>query len=121
MTAYKQSRILFLILALLVSVTTFGQNICTKTLPCSKLDSAQADIEKGRLCEEQRRNDAKIIKDKEEIIEKLNKTISDDDKEKIRLNLKITELEDKVKRRGRQRFTWSSITLAIGRILSTIK
>ncbi|NBA74568.1 hypothetical protein GOQ04_03370 [Emticicia sp. ODNR4P] len=49
----------FLLLAILLSVTVFGQNTkikkdsCTKEIPCAVLDQAQHDIEAGRICEQQ--------------------------------------------------------------------
>ncbi len=98
-----------------------GQSTCTKTLRCSKLDSAQADIEKGRICEHQRSIDEKSITDQQMIIRKHEQTIEDLTADKVNLNLKITDLEDKVKKRGRQRFTWSSVALTVGRLLAVFK
>jgi len=48
----------FLLLAILLSVTAFGINTegdstCTKEIPCKVLDRAQRDIEAGRICEQQ--------------------------------------------------------------------
>jgi hypothetical protein len=118
MIVFKPKRTLFLLLALLLSVTAFGQtlNPCSKTLPCDVLDIAQAKIEKGSICEQQRTNDSLIIKSQAEIIRKLEKTKQEDDEEKIRLNLKITELSDKSLKRGKQRFSWSAVAVIVGRV-----
>jgi translation elongation factor EF-1alpha len=129
MTAYKQKRILFLSLALMLSGTIFGQTSkdCSKTVPCEVLDIAQARIEKGDICEQQRKQDSTIIRNQADIILKHERTISERDQtiEDIKVasnrkDTKITELQDKVEKRGRQRFTWSSIALLGGRLLAFI-
>jgi Zn-dependent metalloprotease len=129
MTAYKQKRILFLSLALMLSGTLFGQTSkdCSKTLPCEVLDIAQAKIEKGEICEKQRKQDSTIIRNQADIILKHERTISERDQTIEDLNIasnrkdtKITELQDKVEKRGRQRFTWSSIAILGGRLLAFI-
>jgi uncharacterized protein HemX len=130
MTAYKQKRILFLSLALMLSGTLFGQTSkdCSKTVPCEVLDIAQAKIEKGVICEQQRKQDSTIIKNQADIIVKHERTIreKDDKIEEIQIasnrkDTTITELQDKVDKRGRQRFTWSSIALLGGRLLALFK
>ena len=130
MTAYKQKRILFLSLALLASVTLFGQTskeVCSKTVPCEVLDIAQAKIEKGAICEQQRKQDSTIIKNQADIIIKHERTIreKEDKIEEIQIasnrkDTTITELQGKVDKRGRQRFTWSSMALLGGRVLAFI-
>lgn len=129
MTTYKQKRILFLSFALMTSGIIFGQTSkdCSKTVPCEVLDIAQAKIEKGVICEQQRKQDSTIIKNQADIILKHERTIreKEDKIEEIQIasNRKdstITELKDKVDKRGRQRFTWSSIALLGGRVLAFI-
>ena len=129
MTAYKQKRILFLSFALMTSGIIFGQTSkdCSKTLPCDVLDIAQAKIEKGAICEQQRKQDSTIIKNQADIIIKHERTIreKEDKIEEIQIasnrkDTTITELKDKVDKRGRQRFTWSSIALLGGRVLAFI-
>jgi hypothetical protein len=118
MTVYKQKRILFLSLALTLSVTTFGQTSkdCSKTVPCEVLDIAQAKIEKGTICEQQRRQDSTIIKNQADIIVKHERTIDEMGVESNRKDAKITVLEDKLARRSKQRFTWSTFAAIAGRI-----
>ena len=125
MTAYKQKRILFLSLALLTSGITFGQTSkdCSKTVPCEVLDIAQAKIEKGAICEQQRKQDSTVIKNQADIILKHERTIreKEDKIEEVQIasnrkDATITELQNKVEKRGRQRFTWSSLSLLVGRL-----
>jgi hypothetical protein len=126
MIASKPRKMLFLLFALSLSVTTFGQTskeTCSKTLPCEVLDIAQAKIEKGSICEQQRKIDSTTIKDQQAIIRNHERTIAEkeqiirdkEDKE-VKLNTTITALEDKVRKRGRQRFTWSAIATALAKI-----
>jgi hypothetical protein len=122
MTPYKPKRILFLIHALSLSVTTFGQTSkdCSKTLPCEVLDIAQAKIEKGAICEQQRKQDSTIIKNQADIIVKYERTIVELQVESNRKDTKITTLEDKVKKRGQQRFTWAGAAALGTKILDWI-
>lgn len=124
MILYKQLKTLFLLLVLTLSVNSFGQTSkesCTKTVPCSTLDYAQSLIEKGTICEQQRKNDSTIIHEQKETIRRNEQTIADRDKTIIRQNLQITALEDKVQKRGRQRFTWSAIATILTKLSTLIK
>jgi hypothetical protein len=113
---------------MLVSGTLFGQTskeVCSKIIPCEVLDIAQAKIE---ICEKQRKQDSTIIKNQADIIVKHERTIreKDDKIEEIQIasnrkDTTITELQYKVDKRGRQRFTWSSIALLGGRLLALFK
>lgn len=90
-------------------------------IPCITLDYAQSLIEKGSICEQQRKNDSTIIRELKEVIRRKESTIEDRDKTIIDKNLTITALEDKSKKRGRQRFTWSAIAVAASKVISILK
>lgn len=110
----------------MLSGTLFGQTskeVCSKTIPCEVLDIAQAKIEKGAICEQQRKQDSTIIKYQADIIAKHERTISENQRtieeikvESNRKDAKITELQYTAEKRGRQRYTWTSIAILVGRI-----
>ena len=93
---------------------------CVKEVRCSKLDSAQHDLETIPYFKEEIESWKEIntLKDAR-ILEQANQIVAFSEADKIK-DLRIKELEAKLSKRSRQRFSWSGGAFSLGYILGHI-
>lgn len=128
-----QKKLKLLILSLIVVGINFGSNAqgileakkanfqpCTKEVRCSKLDSAQHDLETIPFLKEEIEAWKAINTQKDaRILEQANDIVSFSEQLSAKDQI-IKDLEAKLSKRSRQRFVWAGITLGIGFILGHI-
>lgn len=95
-------KLIFLSLSLILFVTLSGNSQeRTKTVRISKLDSAQALIEKGKICEQELANEKAITASATKIIIEQDDTILEKDETIKAKDEIITDDKRKIKKRNR--------------------